>query len=483
MHFIVKLFPEIIIKSAPVRARFIRQLRDNLRRLIASRDAVADVRNHWDHIEIIAPGDAAERDRTIADILACTPGVASFSAVHHYPLHDYDDMAERAWSHYGELLRDCTFCVRVKRMGRHGFSSTDVEREVGARLFRRVETTKVKLIDPDITVRLDIRDDKLYVVESTRRGLGGFPLGTQDAVMSLISGGFDSTVASFLTMKRGLRTHFCFFNLGGRAHEVGVKTVAHYLWSKYGASHMVKFITVPFEDVVAEILTKVDQAQMGVVLKRMMLRAATRVAHEWQVEALVTGESVAQVSSQTLANLAVIDAATDMLVLRPLATTDKSDIIDTARAIGTAEFAANMPEYCGVISVRPTTRARPDRVAHAEERFDFAVLERAIERRRAENIDTVISAMMDGPGIEIFSAPQPDAIILDIRHPDEILCAPLNTGAAAVQQMPFYRLQQAFAELDQRHCYLLYCGKGIISRLHAELLHEQGFTNTAVYRP
>jgi thiamine biosynthesis protein ThiI len=88
--------------------------------------------------------------------------------------------------------------------------------------------------------------DRFYVVLARHQGLGGFPLGTQDAVLSLISGGFDSTVSSFLTMKRGLVTHFCFFNLGGRAHETGVKEVALYLWMKYGASHPVTFVTVPF---------------------------------------------------------------------------------------------------------------------------------------------------------------------------------------------------------------------------------------------
>ncbi|HAD10702.1 MAG TPA: tRNA 4-thiouridine(8) synthase ThiI, partial [Porticoccaceae bacterium] len=126
--------------------------------------------------------------------------------------------------------------------------------------------------------------------------------------------------------KRGLRTHFCFFNLGGRAHELGVKEVAWYLWQKYGASHRVKFITVPFEEVVAEILTKVTDSQMGVVLKRMMYRAAGEVARSWNVDALVTGESVAQVSSQTLPNLAVIDSVTDLLTIRPLVTMDKNDI-------------------------------------------------------------------------------------------------------------------------------------------------------------
>ena len=103
------------------------------------------------------------------------------------------------------------------------------------------------------------------------------------------------------------------------------------------------FISVPFEEVVGEILQKVDNSQMGVVLKRMMLRASTEIAERLHIDALVTGEAISQVSSQTLPNLSVIDSATDMLVLRPLIASHKQDIIDTAFQIGTAEFARTCP--------------------------------------------------------------------------------------------------------------------------------------------
>jgi thiamine biosynthesis protein ThiI len=97
-------------------------------------------------------------------------------------------------------------------------------------------------------------------------------------VLSLISGGFDSSVSSYLCIKRGLQTHYCFFNLGGRAHELAAKEVALFLWMKYHSSHRVKFISIPFKGVVEEILEKVDNSQMGVILKRMMLRSAEQIA-------------------------------------------------------------------------------------------------------------------------------------------------------------------------------------------------------------
>ncbi|MGV6806851.1 MAG: thiazole biosynthesis protein, partial [bacterium] len=277
--------------------------------------------------------------------------------------------------------------------------------------------------------------------------------------------------------------HYLFFNLGGRAHEIGVKEVAHYLWDKYHRSHPATFVTVPFEKVVAEILMKIDNAYMGVVLKRMMVRAAQRVASKLGIKALVTGESVAQVSSQTLTNLSVIDAVSETLVMRPLVTMDKPDIIAIAREIGTEEFAANMPEYCGVISVKPTTSARADKVALLESEFPMQVLDQALSEATFQTVSDVLEQMPPAVNVEVFAIPQPGAVLLDIRHPDEAERKPLAVPGASVESLPFYRLQSAFADLPRDRQYLLYCDKGVMSRLHAELLMEEGCANVGVYRP
>src|SRR5690606_34184441 len=189
---------------------------------------------------------------------------------------------------------------------------------VGAGLLQQTAAGRVSLHTPEAVVHIEIRDEDVFVVDAALEGIGGFPLGTQDAVLSLLSGGFDSAVTTFMSMRRGMRAHCLFFNLGGHEHELAVKELAFYLWNKFGSSHHIYFISVPFEDVVREILEKVENSYMGVTLKRMMLRVAAQVADEIGAEALVTGESVAQVSSQTLKNLAVIDEVCPMLVLRPL---------------------------------------------------------------------------------------------------------------------------------------------------------------------
>ncbi len=483
MKFIVKFFPEITIKSKPVRKRFVKQLRDNLRTLLRAHDPAVAVQRDWDKITIETAVDEPETLQAMVATLQNTPGIAYFMDVVEYPLSDLQDIFEKTRALVADQLPGKRFCVRCKRVGQQEFSSQDVERYVGGGLNQHCDTGGVDLTDPEVTVRIEVRDDRLFVVNRRYKGLGGFPLGTVDPVLSLISGGFDSPVASFLTMKRGMRTHFCFFNLGGREHEIGVKEVALYLWLKYGASHRVKFVAVPFEPVVAEILKNVENSQMGVILKRMMLRAASQVAAELGVEALVTGEAVAQVSSQTLANLSMIDRVTDTLVLRPLIAADKNDIIRTAAEIGTEEFAANMPEYCGVISVKPTTRAKADKIAEQEARFDFSVLEQALAQARYINIDELANEELEKVEVEVLPVPLPGAVVLDVRHPDEVERKPLRLAGVDVQAMPFYELHSKFAELDRSRNYLLYCDKGVMSRLHAAHLVEQGYDNIKVYRP
>ena len=480
MLFLVKLFPEITIKSRPVRRRFIRQLRKNIRSVVSEFDPEVSVVGEWDNLEVETSTEDPEVIAQISKRLACTPGIAKFLEVEKHPRMDLDGMLDLALDYYRDKLAGKTFAVRCRRNGKHGFKSTDVERHVGAGLNSQTEAAGVRLKNPDVTVMIEVRDDSVFMVRDQKQGMGGFPLGCQDAVLSLISGGFDSSVSSYLCIKRGLQTHYCFFNLGGRAHELAVKEVALFLWMKYHSSHRVKFISVPFEGVVEEILDKVDNSQMGVILKRMMLRAAEKIAAGLHIEALVTGESVAQVSSQTLANLAVIDTVTDALVLRPLVTANKQQIIDIAREIGTEEFSKDIPEYCAVISNKPTTRAKPYRIEREESLFDFTILDAAIGSAKHQLI-TELVADLEGEAAEVkvVEVIDSDSTVIDIRHPDEVELKPLIVDGELLN-IPFYQLRSGFAVLDKNKNYLLYCGKGMMSRLHAANLIDEGFANVAV---
>ena len=260
--------------------------------------------------------------------------------------------------------------------------------------------------------------------------------------------------------------------------------MAYHLWQKYGESHKVKFISVPFDPVVTEILEKIDNGQMGVILKRMMMRAAAKIARRMGVEALVTGEAMGQVSSQTLTNLNVIDRCTDHLILRPLIAMDKQDIINISRQIGTEDLSKTIPEYCGVISQRPTVKAVLSKIEAEELKFSEDLIDRVVEaavmidiKEIATSMETKITATETVDGINAGE------VIIDVRAPEEEEQSPLNISGVEVKTIPFFRLATQFADLDKSKTYLLYCDRGVMSKLQALYLQEQGYENVKVYRP
>ncbi|RYZ79930.1 MAG: tRNA 4-thiouridine(8) synthase ThiI, partial [Moraxellaceae bacterium] len=242
--------------------------------------------------------------------------------------------------------------------------------------------------------------------------------------------------------------------------------------------------TVPFAEVVNEILQKVDPSCMGVVLKRQMIEAANKIATHAGLAALVTGEAIGQVSSQTLTNLQIIDAAAEHLVLRPLALMDKGSIIDIARAIGAEHFAANIPEYCGVISVKPSAHLKASKVFVQERLIDENVLTKALAAATVQDIDKVMQDVAAGSiAVERVSTPTPYDTIIDIRHPDEQENKPKDFGETPSLVIPFYHLSQKIQQLDASRRYLLFCERGVMSELHAQTLAEANIRNIGVYRP
>ncbi len=479
--FIVKLFPEIVVKSKPVRTRMIRILTGNIRNVFQNSGIRVKVLGNWDRVFVKVPKEVS--NETSSDILSRIPGIHSFSEVLSFPYTSLDDILRTAAPLAMPEITGKTFCVRCKRKGQETFTSVELERALGEVLWESGKSAGVSLKKPQVTIHVEVDGKKFYLLSNTRKGIGGYPLSTQEDVLSLISGGFDSGVSSFDFIRRGARVHYCFFNMGGREHEIGVREEAHFIWKKYGSSHRVKFFAVPFEDVVGEILEKIDHHLMGVVLKRMMMRAAAKIAEREGIKALVTGESVGQVSSQTITNLSVIDRVTPVLILRPLITMDKQDIIDKCREIGTEELAAAMPEYCGVISQKPTIHADLGKIEEEEKKFDFSILDKAVEDSRWTDIKEIGEAPKGAePEVEYVTAAGAGEVVLDVRAPDEAEENPLKLEGAEIKELPFYKIATEFGNLDQTKTYLLYCKNGVMSRLQALILKERGFRNVKVIR-
>ena len=484
MKFIVKLQSEITIKSRPVRKRFTKILESNIKNVLRRIDEQITTHMNWDNVEVNTKDNSPENRERLVEALKCIPGIPMFLEVQQTEFSDVHDIYEKTLAIHADTIANKSFCVRVKRIGKHDFNSLKVEQYVGGGLNQHVESAKVKLKNPDITIRLEIKNENLFIVTERHIGLGGFPIATQEDVLSLMSGGFDSGVSSYQMIKKGARTHYCFFNLGGSAHEVGVKQVSYYLWNKFGASHKVKVFAVDFEPVVAEILENVENSQMGVVLKRMMIRAAEKIAAKGKIQALVTGESLGQVSSQTLTNLNVINRVTDTLILRPLAAYDKQDIINIARKIGTEDFAKTIPEYCGVISKKPTVKAVLSKVEEEEGNFNFDVLDKVISETRIFDIrDIGNETEAEIHAVDLVENIDVKSVVVDIRSPEEEENNPLEIEGVEVKHIPFYKLSTKFGDLDMSKDYLLYCDHGVMSKLQALYLIDNGFKNVKVYRP
>ena len=199
-----------------------------------------------------------------------------------------------------------------------------------------------------------------------------------------------------------------------------------------------------------------------------------------KIDALVTGESVAQVSSQTLRNLELIDQATTKLVLRPLSMMSKPDIMDIANKIGTTKFAESMPEYCGVISKNPVTHGNYERVASEARRFDYTILDEAVKNSVFVNVDEIDVDISEIGQMEVVSdLSSGDYTVIDIRQSADCIETSVET-----LKIPFYKLKSEFKKLPQDKEYLFYCDKGILSQLHAQFLRDaENYTNIKVYRP
>ncbi|MCS7130093.1 MAG: tRNA 4-thiouridine(8) synthase ThiI [Archaeoglobaceae archaeon] len=273
-----------------------------------------------------------------------------------------------------------TFKISTSRRNKNfPLNSIEINKELGSAVVEKTGK-KVDLENPDVTIWVEIGENFALVYSKRFEGIGGLPVGTAGKVVSLISGGIDSPVASFLAMKRGcevVAVHF--FNKTLHSPDVRKKIVmlAEKL-SEYQGD--LKLYMIPFEDVQMEIIRIVPPKLRMVIYRRSMMRMANLIAEKENAKAIVTGDNISQVASQTLDNLNVIYSASKLAVLPPLLGFDKEEIISLAKKIGTYEISILPYEDCCSLMVakHPETRAKKEFVEEFEE---FEELEKsAVEK-------------------------------------------------------------------------------------------------------
>ena len=469
-----------------MRNRLIKVLMQNLFNVAQHHGFDIKVQAQWDKLIVKVGGDdESEKTQALAvRELSRVPGIHSFLEVKEFEFTTFEDIFAVAGPIYGPALEGKTFAVRVRRRGNHSFTSQEVERMVGGMFKAHYPNAGVSLNHPDVQIDIEIDQNRAFVITHKYQGMGGYPVGSQGSALSLISGGFDSGVSTYKAIHRGMKVNYVFFNMGGTAHELGVKQEAYFIWDRYAASHRVKFITIPFERIVGQILERTHHGVRGVILKRMMMRVGSAIAQRIKAEALITGESVGQVSSQTVTNLGHIDAAADVVVLRPLVMEDKQDIVDQAWAIGTAGFAESMPEYCGVISDHPNVCPTRAFVEEEEAKMDSDLVADAVEKAAFLEIKEIPENTSKlEVEVETVSTLGLNDVVLDVRAPDDAAKAPLKVEGHEVIELPFYKVASEFEKLDELKTYALFCDQGVMSTMQARELKERGHHNVKIYRP
>ena len=275
-----------------------------------------------------------------------------------------------------------TFKIAARRSD-HSFEldSRDLNQVLGDAVFTAIPTVQVQMKNPDITLRVEIRQDAAYISHEEVKGAGGLPVGTSGKGVLMLSGGIDSPVAGYLALKRGVEIEALHFASPPYTSPGALKK-AHDLTRKLTAfGGNITFIEVPFTEIQEEIKEKAPEAYLMTLTRRFMMRITDRVREERKAMVIINGESLGQVASQTLESMQAINAVTNTPVIRPVVTMDKLEIIDIAQEIDTFEISIQPYEDCCTIFApdRPKTNPKIKNVEQYEARMDVeALVERAV---------------------------------------------------------------------------------------------------------
>ena len=289
-----------------------------------------------------------------------------------------------------EDLEGKTFKIMTRRSD-HTFEmdTNQINLFLGDAVLEEFPEIKVQLKQPDITVRIDVRREHLMVSLKTIQGAGGLPVGTSGRVMLMLSGGFDSPVAGYLAMKRGMEiqcVHFASPPYTSPQALEKTKLLAAKI-ARFGGS--IQFLTVPFSRIQEEIKKSVPEAYLMTIMRRFMLRITDQLRENARALAIANGESVGQVASQTLDSMVAINDVTNTPIIRPVATMDKLDIIKVAEEIDTFELSIQPFEDCCTVFAPPSPKTKPklEKARQYEARLDVeGLIKEAVEGTVIEEI-------------------------------------------------------------------------------------------------
>jgi len=362
---ILAAYDEIALKSKFVRSTLEKRLAAQIEHVLHKAEyGGARVRRQFGRI--IVDGAPSEAASIVASV---------FGVVHAIPTEQtgagIDDVVVLAVKVAGDILKEgSTFAVRPKVVGDHTYGSREVAVKVGAAINEAYKdrNVKVNLTAPDVTVSIEVRDNDAFVYSKMINGVRGLPYGSQGRAISLFSGGIDSPVATWLVMKRGVEVLPLFMDQTPYVGESYIKRAEEAFTgiARYAPSDGFSLYSAPMGSVMERILESPELRFTCILCKRSMYRIAEEFCNYKRAKAVVTGESIGQVASQTLDNLYVLDSAVRIPVLRPLIGWDKREIEDRAKEIGTYTLTAHKVEGCKAVPSTPATRSRIEKIESLE---------------------------------------------------------------------------------------------------------------------
>ena len=359
---------------------FKRTLNDQLRFKLSKLDVKIEFQHDLIYIKL---GDTDVEE--VIKVLKTVAGISSYSKVVKTE-YDFEKITEKAV----EIIiaetqgRVTTFKVETKRADKSiPLTSQEITQQLSKKILSKVDNLKVDVHHPEMTLYIEVRKDATYLYVDRIPAIGGFPVSIGGKVMVLLSGGIDSPVSAFLSMKKGLQVeciHFESTPLTSIESAQKVIDLTEKL-AKYSPNYKIKLHMVPFRNLHEQLMIHVNQSYIITVMRRMMYRIATDLAVKNNCLALVSGDSVGQVASQTLESMNAIQVVTDHLILRPLATYDKMEIVKIAKDIDTLEISNRPFSDCCTVYVpkNPVIRPKIEMAERNESKFDFnAYIEEAV---------------------------------------------------------------------------------------------------------
>lgn len=439
-------YSEIGVKSESVRRELVKTLIRNIK--IALKERNFRIKSERGRILI-------ESEEDINNILKRIPGIHSFSPCKKLIFSSLGELIKFTKKEYLKKIRAHTFRITARRVGEHNFTSQDLQSKLGEVLFEN--GCKVDLHNPEITINVEVRNNEAYFFTEVIKGMGGFPIGSGGRVVLLFSGGIDSPVASYFSLKKGCEVIFIFHNPIGESLNNKVLGVYNYIVENYCYGYIPKIYIINGRKVTERIKKDIPEKLRQIAYKRLLLKEAEEIAKKEKAFAIFTGESLSQKSSQTIKSLMLIEKDISIPVLRPLISLDKYEIMEIAREIGTIKLSEDIPEFCDI------SEGKASAWPNEKELENLPHIENDAKKLVREAIILKGSAVIEEEKINQFKK----YVVIDVRKKQNF---PLKNSK--IKSNPFEIIKK---RLDKKKNYILVCEQGLLAKEAARILRDKNY--------